>query len=1017
MYSISQQPLAIYNTFQGTAVRRRQNLDQIYDYIRLCVQERDTDKSKLRGVTLAGIPTPPTRNAENYKTHTGLFGADFDKLQESDRKLILQTLAENPHTILAHTTSGLGVRAYFEIPAFRVEEPMEDYESIKRNQASGYGKMLDFLRELFPQYPQGKTLDVPHVDNSVGDAARLFMLPYDPDVYYNPHAIPLEFPDEPVVDEPEVAQSATTTREVGDDAQALVQQHGMTQDAIGHDVGVPDWAYEYAITDRDIAQRVVLHLMGEPRERLGPYSIRYNWVSQNHNTDMQWDFPGSGRERNTNGLMVCYALGNEGATLMSFLKDWKGIEHPLYWLGYNDFIPGWNPGVDRPTYQPGVKVNVSDSLQDDFTLEQRSVRADAVRFLSDFQHEILIVREGVNLHVYHARDGVGRNTWEHNPTWIADRITLSAERWAESVRTRAETPEERECALDVYKWCWYKQSMGGQYGVNAVMQVLPSVLLRMDSENTLPPMVKVVNAESLNTHNGFVGVRNGVVDIANQQLLDDTTARSKYLTRFAPTDYDKNAVHPLVTHDKLLPMMSEEDAVWFLQFDAQTLYGMLRQKVLLQSGPESSGKTAFNNLKHAVFGTTNNGLVKILSSSAILEEKFPSRNAHNDAEVGLHDCLWGMTKEYPEHRKLDVPHVKEISGGDPFAIRQMYTPAGTPGTFRGLLIITGNTIDAASLGVTDRAMARRLVELPWRNLPEDKVVDGYERMLDSESVHKAFLAMYVRLAAEVGTKSMVVPDSMKAMLESRQAEAVGVMGQRIVDYVEITNDPNDKESYKSIFDKLTTGLEDPPQDNGYAHGYNAKGMKSLLITVLGNAFTNLLPTRKAHVPGYGTQPAIVGIRVKQYVQFDPDDDVDLAGDDSPAPSSPDTALPESVDADTMHALDETLADTMPEDIPEDEDEMKRRTEQLGLNYYAPRHGYIRGQTIRVSDYVDTPTPDTAPETPQKAPEPPLDTTPEVVDVYCVDCDNALSIAFGHASRAAYGRMLCSDCVVRIDGRR
>ena len=138
--------------------------------------EYDAIKNNLPGVVLSGDFKARNGRGLNEGGYSGLIPMDVDDLGEDGAREAREKMREDKHAIAAFTSAGGdGVRIVFRV------------ETDDKRHGDAWQAGADYLQVTYclTADPSGK------------DLSRLCYLPYDPNAFHNPDAIPLPVPDAP----------------------------------------------------------------------------------------------------------------------------------------------------------------------------------------------------------------------------------------------------------------------------------------------------------------------------------------------------------------------------------------------------------------------------------------------------------------------------------------------------------------------------------------------------------------------------------------------------------------------------------------------------------------------------------------------------------------------------------------------------------------------------------------------------------------------------------------------------
>lgn len=131
-------------------------------------EEKQERKGLLPYITVNGIFSQ--RNNASLVEYSGLTAVDFDHIPDEDMSNVKKVLGNDPHSLFGFVSpSGNGLKVI--IRHDNTSPALHDLL---------YPQFIYYYREL---------LGIPYVDTSVKDVVRATYLAYDPEPYYNPHAL------------------------------------------------------------------------------------------------------------------------------------------------------------------------------------------------------------------------------------------------------------------------------------------------------------------------------------------------------------------------------------------------------------------------------------------------------------------------------------------------------------------------------------------------------------------------------------------------------------------------------------------------------------------------------------------------------------------------------------------------------------------------------------------------------------------------------------------------------------
>ena len=285
-------------------------------------------------------------------------------------------------------------------------------------------------------------------------------------------------------------------------------------------------------------------------------------------------------------------------------------------------------------------------------------------------------------------------------------------------------------------------------------------------EDGLDKDLTTCKSEDLNP-TGYLGSKNGVIDLRSGEMLKGNAARKKLVTLSLPDDFVPDAKD--TNADALFAHLGDDVREYFLDALAYSLHGLVSRRFYAVVGDTAGGKTTMLQAVKSALGPQHGG---VLSQDAITKPTFTQNKTGLNPEAGpLCENLFLYTDEV-ESLKIHSTFVKAITGGG-FIPRR--NPHGRLHEARPKATIFLNCNALPDFGLHDGAMLDRFKAIPIESIPAAQRDVDFAAKLDTKSVRQAIVAMLVRRA-----KGMTEPpadcDAVSARTEEAERSELGEVG-------------------------------------------------------------------------------------------------------------------------------------------------------------------------------------------------------------------------------------------------
>jgi P4 family phage/plasmid primase-like protien len=278
----------------------------------------------------------------------------------------------------------------------------------------------------------------------------------------------------------------------------------------------------------------------------------------------------------------------------------------------------------------------------------------------------------------------------------------------------------------------------------------------------------MVPASELDKNVRYMGVQNGVIDLATGQLLDpDPELR---ITLTMGCDYVPGAKCPLFEQTLSEVFKDDADMVdFFWRVVGYSVLGQPKEDVMLiPFGNGSNGKSTVLNVIRKVFGS----YARAAEASSFVADSKAGGGAGGAREdlLRLRGSRFVYVNEPEENSELREGAVKAMTGGDSITARGLYSKESVEITPTWVVFMPTN--HKPIVKGSDNGIWRRLVLIPFeRNFEGDKTVrkdpDRQERL---SGEREGILAWMIRGAAEYQKRGLTQPASIRAARESYRTQ-------------------------------------------------------------------------------------------------------------------------------------------------------------------------------------------------------------------------------------------------------
>ena len=197
----------------------------------------------------------------------------------------------------------------------------------------------------------------------------------------------------------------------------------------------------------------------------------------------------------------------------------------------------------------------------------------------------------------------------------------------------------------------------------SVRMVIRPAYERLHAAGLVPAGLKVISRDSIDFNLRYMGASNGVVDLHEGRLLTGSEVRSRgaYVHASIPDPFDPDATHPAV--DAIMPEEpGSEEQDWWHKMRGVMFTRTPNREIVVHMNPPNAGKTTFFNADRFSFGPDYLGTVR---AATFVRSKYTNTggDSHNGGLLkfrGPRRVVY-MTESGGE---LDPIPMNQVSGGE-----------------------------------------------------------------------------------------------------------------------------------------------------------------------------------------------------------------------------------------------------------------------------------------------------------------------------------------------------------------
>ena len=220
---------------------------------------------------------------------------------------------------------------------------------------------------------------------------------------------------------------------------------------------------------------------------------------------------------------------------------------------------------------------------------------------------------------------------------------------------------------------------------------------------------RIVDEEDLDADLDMMGFANGIVNLRTGQLLDPVAGADKLITMSTGIRFDPEKA---TGADQLFSHLEDDMATWWVQALAWMLRGRPSRRLWLVVGQRNSGKTTVATAVLKAFGPR---YAAVLPDGTLIKQR---GDAAPPGAFAFAAPIRFTLCEEPPPGQIDKAFIKSATGGGMISIKRLYKDPYTVLATGSLVIFTNPGSSVPKLGLADPALADRLRELPYPQLPK-----------------------------------------------------------------------------------------------------------------------------------------------------------------------------------------------------------------------------------------------------------------------------------------------------------
>ena len=478
-----------------------------------------------------------------------------------------------------------------------------------------------------------------------------------------------------------------------------------------------------------------------------------------------------------------------------------------------------------------------------YGVSSRTELRAAARLLTDFADHLLVAFAPDGTSATYIDTGVG--VWRPDYGKVQCLFAQSVKLYQKAALSDGADSSEDDGGLGsgwgaFVKWCAQQETSARFDGV---LRSVAGAVAWLEEQGRVPVALTRCNLIDLDSQTQYMGAPNGVVDLKTASLLTGAPARRTLTTRTVSEPYVPSE-HPDV--DKLLSHLPTKDREWLLSAFGHALHGEPNERVYYLLGEGGGeGKSTVLGAVRAALGEYGG----VMLDGALSRQRSTSAGLTPELEVFKRARV--VVKSENLSGQLDEERLKALSGGDPYAHRNLHENVSLQTRVVGTMFFAVNELPRMKL--EDKALGRRLKILRY---PAPKTVDVglRKRLRDGPQQRQAVTALLATYSAANKEPPADIPSVEEALAEA-QDEARGEAGDWIEQNLKHQPD-NDSPLFASdIWDKVKAAEGGPKPD--VVWGYSKRRFWKLLREILPVGNQTVLRVGPRRARGY-RPPCVVG---------------------------------------------------------------------------------------------------------------------------------------------------------------
>ena len=440
---------------------------------------------------------------------------------------------------------------------------------------------------------------------------------------------------------------------------------------------------------------------------------------------------------------------------------------------YDDLLRAGFNGV-KPTFNPHELQPYSWYFENDvYDKWVSSEEASVARMMRAHSDDLMVVETVDEDHyLLVARDESG--TWSKSPSHLGRLLASTDKRWAKDA-IDSNAPNR----VNIIR---FEEKHANRRSRDNTLKSCGTVFLEWKKRGIIPEGLTWCHENDLDANFRYMGGPNGVLDLDSQTVLRGQEARSKYVTRRVPDEFDLDALHPDV--DRIFAHLEDVDRNYLLEAFAYSIRYGIGKRIYILHGETNGGKSTVLTVVTAALGPKESGYSMWIKSRALLVPRYSNPQGHDASLMGIQDVRIAAVNEFPEKTKdpLDIDLLRQLDGVAAVSVRELGEKqrAARPATATPYLTMNDDELYRVET-ITD-AIRSRIKFLKYPRLPGEVDLNFTKTCSENPEVRSAMLAKIVRqMERKPKARGAVQPPpdtpGITEAIEERYRASIGELGE------------------------------------------------------------------------------------------------------------------------------------------------------------------------------------------------------------------------------------------------